>query len=54
MLTLERSSPRGAARTRYTFESPDRYRMTVAFRPAGGDAWQHVIEGTYRRVSRPD
>src|SRR5262249_41938720 len=26
-LTLERSSPRGAARTRYTFETPDRYRM---------------------------
>ena len=49
-LTLERSSPRGAARTRYTFESPDRYRMTLQFRPAGRDAWQDMVEGTYRRV----
>jgi hypothetical protein len=51
-LTLERSSPRGAARTRYSFESPDRYRMILQFRPAGSDAWQDMVEGTYQRASR--
>jgi hypothetical protein len=49
-LTLERSSPRGAARTRYTFENPDCYRMTLQFRPADSDTWQDMVEGTYRRV----
>jgi hypothetical protein len=51
-LTLERSSSRGAARTRYTFETPDRYRMTLQFRPAASDAWQDMVDGTYRRVPR--
>jgi hypothetical protein len=51
-LTLERSSSRGAARTSYTFETPDRYRMTLQFRPAGSDAWQDMVEGTYRRLPR--
>lgn len=50
-LTLERSSPRGAARVSYGFEGADTYRMKLEFRPAGSDAWQDMVSGFYRRVS---
>jgi hypothetical protein len=50
-LTLERSSPRGAARVRYVFDGPDHYRMTLHFKPAGSEAWQEMVDGSYRRVA---
>lgn len=50
-LVLERSSPRGAARTTYVFEGADTYRMKLQFKPAGSDAWQDMVSGLYRRVS---
>ena len=50
-LTLERSSPRGAARVTYVFDSADTYRMQLQFKPAGSDAWQDMVSGVYRRVS---
>jgi hypothetical protein len=49
-LTLERSSPRGAARVTYGFDGADAYRMRLQFRPAGSDAWQDMVRGVYRRV----
>jgi len=50
-LVLERSSPRGAARVTYDFDSEDSYRMRLQFQPAGSDAWQDMVSGVYRRVS---
>ncbi|MER8464234.1 DUF1579 family protein [Mesorhizobium sp. M1409] len=50
-LTLERSSPRGAARVTYIFDGADAYRMRLQFKPAGRDAWQDMVSGVYRRVS---
>ncbi|WP_027169857.1 DUF1579 family protein [Mesorhizobium sp. WSM3224] len=50
-LILERSSPRGAARVTYIFDDADAYRMRLHFKPAGGDAWQDMVSGLYRRVS---
>jgi len=50
-LTLERSSPRGAARVTYGFDDADTYRMKLQFKPAGSDAWQDMVSGLYRRVS---
>ncbi|RWB71913.1 MAG: DUF1579 domain-containing protein [Mesorhizobium sp.] len=50
-LALERSSPRGAARVTYGFDSADSYRMKLQFKPAGSDAWQDMVSGRYRRVS---
>lgn len=50
-LTLERSSPRGAARVSYGFDGADSYRMKLQFKPAGSDAWQDMVSGLYRRVS---
>ena len=50
-LTLERSSPRGAARVTYDFDTADSYRMRLQFQPAGSDAWQEMVSGLYRRVS---
>ncbi|MBZ9855372.1 DUF1579 domain-containing protein [Mesorhizobium sp. CA13] len=50
-LTLERSSPRGAARVAYIFDGRDAYRMRLHFKPAGSDAWQDMVSGVYRRVS---
>ena len=50
-LTLERSSPRGAARVTYIFDGADAYRMTLQFKPAGSDAWQDMVRGVYRRVA---
>ncbi|MDG4885133.1 DUF1579 family protein [Mesorhizobium sp. WSM4884] len=50
-LTLERSSPRGAARVAYVFEGADTYRMQLQFKPAGNDVWQDMVSGVYRRVS---
>jgi hypothetical protein len=49
-LALVRSSPRGRQRVTYSFETKDRYRMRVEFSPAGSDAWQDVVSGTYRRA----
>ena len=50
-LVLERSSPRGAARVTYDFDSEDSYRMRLEFKAAGSDAWQDMVSGLYRRVS---
>ncbi|MGX5801592.1 DUF1579 family protein [Bradyrhizobium sp. Arg314] len=50
-LTLERSSPRGAARVAYGFDGADTYRMNLQFKPPGSDAWQDMVSGLYRRVS---
>ncbi|RRI02632.1 DUF1579 domain-containing protein [Mesorhizobium tamadayense] len=50
-LSLLRSSPRGAARVTYDFDSNDSYRMRLQFKPAGSDAWQDMVSGLYRRVS---
>ncbi|MBA1145299.1 DUF1579 family protein [Mesorhizobium neociceri] len=49
-LTLERSSPRGAARVTYSFDTADAYRMRLHFKPAGS-SWQDMVSGVYRRVS---
>jgi hypothetical protein len=50
-LTLLRSSPRGAARVTYDFDTADSYRMRLEFKAAGNDAWQDMVSGLYRRVS---
>jgi len=50
-LTLERSSPRGAARVTYIFDDADAYRMRLNFKPAGSDSWQDMVSGLFRRVS---
>ncbi|MGN8020785.1 DUF1579 family protein [Phyllobacterium sp. 22229] len=49
-LVLEKSSPRGKARSRYQFEDQDRFRLRVEFAPAGSDIWQDVVSGVYRRI----
>ena len=49
-LALLRSSPRGAARVTYDFDSTDSYRMRLEFKAAGSDAWQDMVNGLYRRV----
>jgi hypothetical protein len=49
-LTLLRSSPRGAARVTYDFDTADSYRMRLEFKAAGNDAWQDMVSGLYRRV----
>jgi hypothetical protein len=50
-LTLLRSSPRGAARVTYDFDSNDSYRMRLEFKPTASDAWQDMVSGLYQRVS---
>ncbi|MEP6567923.1 MAG: DUF1579 family protein [Mesorhizobium sp.] len=50
-LVLVRSSPRGSARVTYVFDTDDSYRMRLEFQPAGGDIWQDMVSGVYRRVS---
>ncbi len=50
-LALVKSSPRGAARTTYRFDTPDSYRMRLEFKAAGSDIWQDRVNGVYRRVS---
>ena len=50
-LVLERSSPRGSARVTYVFDGADAYRMRLHFKPAGGDRWQDMVSGVYRRIS---
>ncbi|MDX8478232.1 DUF1579 family protein [Mesorhizobium sp. VK24D] len=49
-LVLERSSPRGSARVTYSLDGADAYRMKLQFKPTGGDAWQDMVSGLYRRV----
>lgn len=50
-LVLERSSPRGSARVTYVFDGTDAYRMRLHFKLAGGDRWQDMVSGVYRRIS---
>ncbi|MER8709223.1 DUF1579 family protein [Mesorhizobium sp. M0323] len=50
-LVLERSSQRGSARVTYIFDNADAFRMRLHFKPAGGDGWQDMVSGVYRRVS---
>ena len=53
-LVLEKSSPRGKARSVYHFEGQDRFRLRVAFAPAGSDFWQDVVRGSYHRSAPAD
>ncbi|MDQ0474665.1 DUF1579 family protein [Labrys wisconsinensis] len=48
-LEFTRRSARGAGRHRYVFADEGRYRLTVAFAPAGGD-WTDMLEGDYQRL----
>jgi hypothetical protein len=53
-LILQKSSPRGRARSVYQFEDQDRFRLRVDFAPIGSDIWQDVVSGVYRRTSAVD
>jgi hypothetical protein len=48
-LTLTRSSSRGIARHSYRFDGPDTYRLKLENSFDGGQTWQVVMEGVYRR-----
>ena len=48
-LTLEKVTPRGLGRTRFTLE-PGRLLQTVEARPAGAAAFAPVMTGRYRRA----
>lgn len=48
-LTLEKATPRGLGRTRFTLE-PGRLLQTVEARPAGTEAFAPVMTGRYRRA----
>ena len=50
-LALVKTSPRGAARVTYNFDTADSYRMRLEFKAAGSDVWQDMVSGVYRRVS---
>ena len=49
-LVLTRSSSRGMARHSYRFEGPDRYRLRLENSFDGGQSWQPVMDGVYRRA----
>jgi hypothetical protein len=53
-LVLEKSSPRGKARSVYQFEDQDRFRLRIEFAPAGSDIWQGFVSGVYRRTPSVD
>lgn len=48
-LVLTRVSPRGQARHDYQFEDDDTYRLTLANSVDGGQSWNDVLRGIYRR-----